>query len=133
MAAFSPTTGTIAVVSVIEQITLPPGEAIVAGQVVRVNASDGKAYVGNGTTASECIGCGIAIISGTTGSAVTILRKGLMDFGDVFTSTNHGTAVYVSNTDGKLSSSAGTVSVLAGWVDPAHGYTTADKLLRVDF
>jgi hypothetical protein len=132
MAAFSPTTGAIALVDAIEKITAPAGEAIVAGQFCRIGASDGKAYVGNGTTASEALVGGIAVISGTSGQSVTMIRKGLIDFGDVFTSTNFLTSVYVSNTDGKLSSSAGTVSVLAGWVDPAWGYTTADKLLRVN-
>ena len=116
------------------QFTLVAAEAIEAGAPVRLDTSSGKATNANGTAAPEARILGIALKSVPAGMAVTILRKGVLD-GFALAALAYDAAVYLSDTDGRLDDTAGTVSVVVGRVIPAFATTlgtAADKLLFVD-
>mgnify|MGYP001271694266 CR=1 FL=1 len=116
-----------------EQATLPTAEAITAGAPVRID-TNGKFVNGNGTTSTEADINGIATPTAGSGLPVTAVRKGVLD-GFALSGLAYGAAVYVSDTDARLDTTAGTVSVVVGEVIPAWGQplgTAADKLLRAD-
>jgi hypothetical protein len=122
------TAGLIDVVESIEQMTLPAGEAIVAGAPVRVNTS-GQFVNGNGTTTTENDVYGIATTSVASGMPVTAIAKGVL--GGFTFSQAYWAVIYVSDTDGRLGDAAGTASKVAGRVIPGTASSTYDKLLRV--
>ena len=110
-----------------------PGNEVFGFEPVRY-ASDGYVTPANGTDATESNTCGFACIEcDRVGQAVTVMRDGLLDIGDALSSVAIGTAIYVSDTDGLLSDSAGdsTVDVIMGRVVPGWGSLTADKLLLI--
>jgi hypothetical protein len=133
MAAIALTTsGRVEVVESIIQMTLPAGEAITAGEAVRIDTT-GKFTGANGTTTTENRIYGIATRAAAAGQAVTAVRKGVLD-GFTF-SQAYDAIIYLSDTDGTLADAAGTVSTIVGRVIPAWGQlvgTAADKLLFVD-
>ena len=114
------------------QMTAPAGEAIAAGQYCRLDPSTGKFVLGNATAAGE-VGFGfIALNSAAIGETLTGLRGPcLLDIGEAMASMNWADPVYLSDTDGTLADSAGTVSTILGYVVPGWAHTTADKLLRL--
>ena len=117
-----------------EQLTLPAAEAIDAGEVVRLDASSGKATLANASTAAEGRMLGIAMNSAVAGEALTIMKRGLMDLGDALTAETIDELLAISNTDGKIDDGAGTPTAdyNIGRVYPSFGATTADKILLVD-
>ena len=126
------TAGKIHIVGTPEcQLTLPAGEAIVAGAPVRISTA-GTFVNGNGTTATEAAIYGIATASVASGMPVTAVRRGVLD-GFTF-SQAFAAYIYVSDTDARLGDAAGTVSVRAGMVIPgtAQYAGSYDKLLLVD-
>lgn len=126
------TAGRIEVVESECQMTLPAAEAITAGEAVRIDTS-GKFTGANGTTTTENRIYGIATRAAAAGTAVTAVRRGVLD-GFNF-SQAYDAIIYLSDTDGTLADSAGTVSTIVGRVIPAWGQnvgTAADKLLFVD-
>lgn len=133
MTALDVTPANVAPAKFIEQSTAPAGEPIDAGELVRYNAS-GKLVLANGTGAATVTGpLGIALTGGTTNTAITVLHKGIIDFGeDVLDALAFAAPVYAGNVDGTLDTSAGSVSTVVGRVVPGWGSLTADKLLRVD-
>ena len=115
------------------QKTLPAAEVIVAGAPVRIDTT-GKFTNANGTTATEAAAYGVAGRTVAAGEALTAVREGLLDGFDL--SGAYWSAVYLSDTDGRLGDTAGTVSTLVGRVVPAWGQnlgTAADKLIEVRF
>lgn len=113
------------------QHTAPAGEAITAGQYVRLNTTTGKFELGNGTTSGE-VGnkgyvAGRSVAAGETLTAYT--GACLMDMGEALAALNFGALVYLSDTDGTLADAAGTVSKTVGVVHSGWAATTADKLL----
>lgn len=134
MAAITVTAANVAPVKFIEQSTGPAGEAITVGQVVRFDADDGKYVLANGTGAATVAGpLGIAITGGAENTTITVLHKGLIDFGGaVLDGVDFGVPVYAGNTAGQLNDAAGSVSTVVGRVVPAWGSLTADRLLRLD-
>ena len=126
------TAGRIHIVGAPEcQLTLPAGEAIVAGAPVRINTS-GQFVNGNGTDTTENAIYGIATASVASGFPVTAVRRGVLD-GFTF-SQAYNALIYVSNTDARLGDAAGTVTkvvgrVIPGTASPAGSY---DKLLLVE-
>lgn len=127
------TAGVIRVVESIQQDTQTAVEAILAGAPVRYD-TDGKFTNGNGTSASEAACYGVATKSVAAGEAVTAVRQGVLD-GYTF-SQAYGARIYLSDTDGTLGDTAGTVSVLVGRVIPGRATAlgaAADKLLHIDF
>lgn len=118
-----------------DQLTLPCAEAVVVGQYARFN-TDGAWVLGNATAAGE-VGAGKNYVmwqAGAIGETVTGFRSGcILDLGDALAGMSIGDPVYVSDTDGTLADSAGTVSTIIGYVVPIHTATTPAKGLRLDF
>lgn len=126
------TAGRIHIVESIQQKTLLATEAIVAGAPVRIH-TDGKWTNANGTSAGEARVWGIATKSVAANEAVTAVRRGILD-GFTF-SQAYDAAIYLSDTDGRLGDTAGTVSTVIGRVVPGTATVIGasyDKLLSVE-
>lgn len=124
----------VQVVEAFVQMTLPAAEAITAGQAVRIDTTTGKFTLANGTTAPEARIYGVATRTVAAGEAVTAIRKGVFDGFDL-DSQSYDDEIFLSNTDGTLADTAGTVSTSVGRVIPATMTTLGtayDKLLFVD-
>lgn len=118
-------------VYVVEQYTLPAGEAINAGQLVGIDVN-GKAVLADADT-GPILTRGIAITSANVaGVPITIVAKGLVDLGDVFTGTAIPAALYSSGTPGRIADAVVGALPAIGSIHPAWGYTTVDKLMRID-
>jgi|SRR5690349_4688319 len=127
------TAGKIHVVSSIQQLTVPAAEAIVAGAPVRFDTTAGTFTNANGTSAAEARVYGIATASVAAGEPVTAIKRGILD-GFTFTQA-YDAAIYLSDTDGRLGDTAGTVSTVVGRVIPGTATTLGtayDKLLSVE-
>lgn len=112
--------------------TLPAAEAIVAGAPVRMDTTAGTWTNANGTSAAEARVWGIATKTVPAGMPVMAVRRGFLSG---FTLGAYDSAVYLSDTDGRLDTAAGTVSVVIGRVISATGNTLGsalDKILHVD-
>lgn len=126
------TAARVRVVESFEQMTLPCAEAVIAGQAVRIDTTTGKFTLANGSSTTENRIYGIATQSQAAGLAVTAIRRGVLD-GFALTQA-YDAAIYLSDTDGMLGDTAGTVSTVVGRVIPTFGVTlgtAADKLLLV--
>lgn len=123
----------VAVVEMIEGITAPVSEDVVAGQAVRLVVASGKLCLALATTAAN-VGKrpAIAVRSANAGQALTAMFKGILDVGDALDSLDFDAQVFMSDTAGTLADAAGTVSQVIGTVTPGWAHTTADKLLHVD-
>ncbi len=114
------------------QITAPAIEAIDAGEWVRIDTSSGKLALGNGTDAAESRDGFISLTTAIAGETVTAVGKGsIIEVGDALAALTYDDDIYLSDTDGTLADSAGTVSKIVARVFPAFGATTADKLLEL--
>ena len=128
------TANKVEIVESIEQMTLTAAEAITAGMAVRLDTSTGKFTKANGSTAPEARIYGIATKTVAAGMPVTAIRQGVMDGWDL-SGLNYDAVVYLSDTDGRLGDSAGTVSTVVGRVIPGSSEavgTALSKLLLVD-
>ena len=133
MALLTITESLVKVVSVVEQFSAGAGVAIDAGAAVKCNLTSGLVDKANATTSALARCVGIAVTSTSRQpNAPTIVRKGILDVGEALAALNYGVEVYLSDTDGRLDTAAGTVSKVIGTVVPGYGSTTPDKLLRVD-
>jgi hypothetical protein len=137
MTAISITAADVHAVKIIEEITLPAGEAITAGEVVRVTAATGKWEHDKADESATVTALrGVAIEDRrNTNSPVTAVRRGILDVGDALAALNYGAPVYLGDTDGVMDTAEGTNVVIIGWVYPNFGVsagTAADKLLYVD-
>lgn len=124
---------TLHVVESIIQATLPAVEAIEAGEAVRIDTA-GKFTGSNGSSSTEAAIYGIAVKSVAAGETVTAIRKGVLD-GFELGGVAYWAPLYLSDTDGTIAGSAGTVSTIVGKVIPAWANAVAaaaDKLLFVD-
>ena len=127
------TANKVEVVESIIQATLVAAEAITAGNAIRID-TNGKFTKANGTTTTENRIYGIATKTVAAGMPVTGVRKGVIDGFDVSGSA-YDAIVYLSDTDGTLGTTAGTVSTIVGRVIPGTSTslgTAYDKLLFVD-
>lgn len=108
-----------------------PSDEVFGFEAVRFNTS-GEVTPAKGTDATEANFQGFATIeSDRVGQAVTVVREGLLDVGNALSALAFGAPVYLSDTDGTLATTAGTVPVIIGRVAPGWGSITADKLLHV--
>lgn len=128
------TANRVEIVESIQQMTLVAAEAIVPGAPVRIDTA-GKFTNANGTTTTENRVWGIAVGQKAiaAGVAVTAVRRGVLD-GYTF-SQAYDAPIYLSDTDGTLGDSAGTVSTIVGRVIPGTSVTlgtSPDKLLSVE-
>lgn len=118
------------IVEFIDKFDAPSNE-VFGIEAVRYH-TDGTVTPANGTDATEGNFQGIATIeSDRVGQAITVVRDGLLDLGNALGDVAIGAPIYLSDTDGQIATSAGTVSVIVGRVVPGWGSLTADKLLRV--
>jgi hypothetical protein len=126
------TAGRIRVTKSIEQDTAPAGETILAGAPVRRDTT-GRWTNANGTNATEANLYGIASHDAIAGEALTAWNDGEVD-GFNLDALAYGASVFLSDTDGRLGDTAGTVSVLVGEVAAAHSQQLGvlpDKVLRL--
>src|SRR5690349_8365250 len=107
----------ISVVESLQQMTLPAAEAITAGAPVRLDTTAGTFTNANGSSASEARVWGIATSTVAARQPVTAIRRGVLDGFDL--TQAYDAAVYLSDTDGRLGDTAGTVSTVIGRVIPA--------------
>lgn len=129
------TANKVHVVESIHQMTLPAAETIAPGAPVRLDTSTGRFTNANGSSSGEARVWGIAVgqKSIAAGMPCTAIRRGVLD-GYNF-SQAYDAAIYLSDTDGTLADSAGTVSTVVGRVIPATATTLGtayDKLLSVE-
>lgn len=118
-----------------DKLTLPAESAdLAAGDMVRINTSTGKFTKANGTTAAEARVYGMLINSASkVNDGVTAVRRGLVGVGAALSALAYDADVYLSDTDGVLGTSAGTVSKVVGRVVPVFaGSGTADKVLKLE-
>lgn len=118
------------------QMSLPVAEDITAGMAVRLDTTNGKWTKANGTSAAEARAWGVATqtVKANSGKALTAIRKGVMDGWDL-SGLAYDAPIYLSDTDGRLSTVAGTTSVVIGRVIPGTSTTLGtafDKLLSVE-
>lgn len=116
-----------------DQSTYPAAEAITAGAPIRLDTTSGRFTNANGTLAAEARVTHIATRTVLAGEPLTGVRACTLD-GYVLDALAYDAPVYLSDTDGRLDTVAGTVSVVIGRVVPGFAVTlgtAADKLLDV--
>jgi hypothetical protein len=129
------TSGKLRIVESIIQMTLPAAETLVAGASARLDTTTGKFTNSNGTTNAEGRAYGVVVRNAAAGEPVTVVNLGVVDGYDL-SGLNYDAAVYLSDTDGTLADSAGTVGIQIGRVIPATSTTLGtafDKVLAIDF
>jgi predicted RecA/RadA family phage recombinase len=134
MATITVVAAEVAPVEIFEQFTLPVTEAVTAGQYVRIDVSDGAIELGNASSATE-VGYrkGIALHAAAVGESLTVLKRGIIALGSTALSAlAYEDPIYLSDTDGTLQTTAGTVSTVVGRVYPGNANTTPDFLLWVE-
>jgi hypothetical protein len=118
------------IVSWVDKFDAPSNE-VFGFEAVRFH-TDGTVTPANGTDATEANFQGLAVIeSDRVGQAITVVREGVVDIGEALVGLAPGAPIYLSDTDGTLATTAGTVSVVAGRVEAGWGGLTADLLLRI--
>lgn len=129
MALITVTASRVRVVEIFEQATKPAAAAITRGQIVYVD-SNGKWALAASTSAGAAGNFrAVALKDVGANEPLTAVIRGFIDMGDGFTSMAFGAPVYLNDTAGSIGDAAGTVSVIAGYVDSAWAATAADKLL----
>ena len=124
------TANEVAAIEVIEQFTGPAGEVIAAGEIVGIDDATGQ--IVRADADAVILPKGIAIKSANAaGLAVTAVRRGMVDVGDVLDGLAYGASVFVSGTPGLMADAAVGALEAIGEVAPAWGHTTADKVLRI--
>lgn len=123
----------VRIVESIEQMTLPAGGTINAGDVVRLDTATGRFVQAQATTAPNARVWGIATNRAQAGEAVTAVRRGVLDGWD-FAADDYDAPMYLSNTLGRIDNAAGTVTTVLGRVIPGTATTLGtayDKFLHV--
>lgn len=118
----------------VEKITAPSAVALTAGQYCVIDATTGKAKLGDASAAAQVADGGINITTPRfVGDAVTLVKDGRVALGDALGSMAFGAQVFASDTDGALADAAGTQSLVIGYVEPVHGGVpgTPDRVLRL--
>lgn len=132
MADLTITNTAVSLVKPIEMFTGPAGQDINAGQYVRYNPTTGKLELGNATTSAEARNGGVALSNVKAGYPLTVVKLGYLSLGAALDALSFDDRVFLSNTDGTLATTPGTIGKVVGTVVPGFGNTTPDKLLRVD-
>jgi hypothetical protein len=108
-------------------------EAITAGAPVRLDTTTGRFTNANGSSAAEARVTHIATRTVAAGEGMTGVRNCTLE-GFVLDALAYDAAVFLSDTDGRLDTVAGTTPVTLGRVVPGFATTlgtAADKLLDV--
>ncbi len=119
--------------------TLPAAAALGPGVVCRTDGTTGKATTANASAAGTAGAIGLNLSHKLTvaNQPAHLLRRGkvaLYDAGgaNILDGLAYGAQVYLSNTAGRLSDTAGTVSVVVGRVIPLWDQPTPTKILDLD-
>jgi hypothetical protein len=129
------TAGQLRVEESLEQMTLPAGVAIAAGQSVLEDATTGKWILADASAAGTTPAYGMAVKSVPAGMAVTAIRRGVVE-GFLLTDQDYGEQVFLSDTAGGIADAVGTTSSVIGEVIAVHTHPIGgvpDKLLRIDY
>lgn len=118
-------------VEALEHFTGIAGVDVNAGDVVRFDGTTGKVVKAAADTAANATAVGVAVRTVKAGSAVTCLRRGVLDLADALDTLAYGAPVYLGTTPGTLDTAAGTVSVQVGQVIAQHTTAGPQRLLRV--
>ena len=136
MADLSITPADVRIVRIVEMLPDgPAGEALNAGEVVRIDTTTGRYTPANGTASGEARPVGIAVNTANyAGETISVLKSGILDVGDALDALAYDLALYNSDTDGAIGSAASdsTVDNIIGRVVAGWGDTAGDKLLLVD-
>lgn len=116
----------------------PPGvagEAIVAGAPVYRDATSGKYLNSDGNGSGTDSVYGIALRTVIAGEPLTVAKGRAILDGYALTGMSFGDPVYLSNTVGRLSTTAGGTSIVVGRVAPGFAVptttTSPDKILEL--
>jgi len=119
------------------EVSVPAGAALAAGATVRFDAN-GKAVAASASAAGTADIYGINVTRGVNQANITcqVVRRGKVMLYDasganVLAGLAYGALVYASNTAGRLSDSAGTVSVVIGRVVPIWSTNPPEKALEL--
>jgi hypothetical protein len=129
------TAGQLRVEESLEQMTLPAGVAVAAGQSVRQDATTGKWALADASAAGTSDAYGMAVKTVPAGMAVTAIRRGVIE-GFNLTDQDYGEQIFLSDTAGGIADAVGTTSSVVGEVIAVHSQrigSSPDKLLRVDY
>lgn len=116
-----------------QQKTLVAAEAITAGAPVYITSA-GKFANADGNGSGTTHPYGIALRTVAAGIAVTAIKRGVMDGWDL-SGLAYDDPVYMSDTVGRIGTTAGSTSVVLGRVVPANAVslgTSPDKVLDVN-
>lgn len=122
----------VAAVRVIDQVNgqMTSGASITAGCLVKQNASTGLWDLADASTAALSDGTGLCIQQ--QGLALTVAFIGEVNLGAAMDALDYGDPVYLSDTAGKIASSAGSVTKLIGRVIGAQGGEAMERLLHLN-
>jgi hypothetical protein len=126
------TVADVAVIEELETFSGPAQEAITAGQYVRLNTTYGTVELGKATTSAESRNGGLAVNSAAAGATVKAIVRGQMDLGEALVGLSYDADIYLSDTDGTLATSTGTVSKVVGRVWPFWDNSTPGLTLKVE-
>lgn len=119
------------------EVSVPAGAALAAGATVRFD-TNGKAVAASASAAGTADIYGINVTRGVNQANITcqVVRRGKVMLYDasganVLAGLAYGAPVYASNTAGRLSDSAGTVSVVIGRVVPIWSTNPPEKALEL--
>jgi len=139
MASIAVTTaGSVNVVESLEQATLPAAAALLAGNVVYIDANGAFDKCDADGAALIAVPYGVATRSVAAGEPVTAIRRGVMT-GWTWSTTPYWTAVLVSDTAGEITvtsseSNGGSADVALGKVIPIWDHLiggTPEKALLI--
>lgn len=103
---------------VLEQYTAPAAVAILAGQIVAIDAN-GKWYLALATTAPLAgRRRAMAVKTAAIGESLTGILKGLVDVPGALDALAMDAAIFLSDTPGTIADTAGTVSTVVGTIWP---------------
>ena len=132
MADLTLTVADVSPVEIFEQWTGPAAEAITKGEMVRLDTSSGKVTPANASDTAEYRTRGMALEAVAAGQSVTVVKRGVMDIGDVLTALAYDQVLYLSANDGLIATAVTVETKIIGRIVPSWGATTADKLLHID-
>jgi len=119
------------------EVSVPAGAALPAGATVRFDAN-GKAVTASAGAAGTADIYGINVTRGVNQANITcqVVRRGKVMLYDasganVLAGLAYGAPVYASDTAGRLSNAAGTVSVVIGRVVPIWSTNPPEKALEL--
>jgi predicted RecA/RadA family phage recombinase len=105
----------------IAAVTIAPGD------VLYLDATSGKAKLGDGSTAATAVIVGVALNDALAGQAVEYLKSGKIG-GFTVSGLSFGDYVYLSDTAGKIADAAGTVSLVLGQIVASTDDTPVQQL-----